>query len=113
MPYISPAVREVIDPHIQPLSENIRTAGDLNYAVTRLALQFLEGRGLGYGNISEVIGTLHLVASEMERRLISEFEDRKIEENGDVLEYANMLLRLSIERRNNFNHAPDVAQPHG
>jgi|HubBroStandDraft_1064217.scaffolds.fasta_scaffold724407_1 hypothetical protein len=113
MPYVSQTAREHIDPHVTPLSENIHTAGDLNYAITRLALQFLQSRGLNYSDIAETIGTLHLAASEMERRLVSEYEDSKIEQHGDVPEYASLLLALRLERRKAYDHAPDVAQPHG
>jgi hypothetical protein len=113
MPYISQTARENIDPHVQPLSENIHTAGDLNYAITRLALRFLQDRGLSYSDIAETIGTLHLAAAEMERRLVSEYEDFKVEQHGDVPEYASLLLALRLERRKAYDHAPDAAQPHG
>lgn len=113
MPYISQTSREAIDPHIQSLSENIHTVGDLNYVITRLALRHLEAWGVHYDNIAGVIGTLSLVAAEMRRRLIGEYEDQKIEENGDVPEYATMLLALNTHRRRSNYHAPDVAQPHG
>lgn len=113
MPYISQTSREHIDPHVQPLSENIHTAGDLNYVITRLALRFLQDRGLSYSDIAETIGTLHLAASEMERRLIGEYEDFKLEQSGDVPEYAALLLALRLDRRKAYDHAPDAAQPHG
>lgn len=113
MPYISQVAREHIDPHVAPLSENIHTAGDLNYAITRLALRFLAERELNYSDISEVIGTLHLAADEMVRRLIGEYENHKIEQHGDVPEYAQLLLKLSTERKSSYDHAVDTAQPHG
>ena len=76
MPYISQHAREHIDPHVAPLSENIHTAGDLNYVITRFALRFLADRGLSITATSaEIIGTLHLAASEMVRRFIGEYEE--------------------------------------
>jgi hypothetical protein len=113
MPYISEVAREHIDPHVQPLAENIHTAGDLNYAITRLALQFLTMRGVNYSDIAEVVGTFHLAAGEMERRLVSIYEDFKLEQHGDVPEYAALILALRLERRANYDHAADSAQPHG
>jgi DNA-binding LacI/PurR family transcriptional regulator len=113
MPYISEPPREAIDPHIPSLSENIHTVGDLNYAVTRLALRLLIAQGLHYSDIAAIVGTLHLAADEMGRRLIAEYEDLKIEENGDVEEYATLLQQIGVQRRNNYRHAPDTVQPHG
>jgi hypothetical protein len=111
--YISQTSREHIEPHLQSLSENIHTTGDLNYAVTRLSLRLLELQGIRYDNIAGIIGTLRLVADEMVRRLVVEFLDLRVEENGDLPEYADILLRLRTEGRRSNYHAPDVAQPHG
>ena len=92
--HLSTESREAIDPHVQGLSDNINTTGDLNYVITRLALRLLEAKGVHYDNMSNVIGTLHCAAAEMIRRFISPYEDTKIEQNGDVPEYADMLLKL-------------------
>lgn len=113
MPYISQTVREAIDPHLPSLSENIHSVGDLNYVITRLALRLLEQQGVHYDNISNITGTLRLAADEMIRRLVGQYEDSKIEENGDVPEYADLLLKLNTKRRRDNYHAPDTAQPHG
>ena len=102
MPYISKYVREAIDPHIDPLSENIRTVGDLNYVITRLAMQYLQGVGISYGNIAGVIGTIRLTADELIRRVVNPYEDKKINENGDVAEYE------SLPR---FNIGNDLVKP--
>src|SRR5574341_216800 len=94
MPYIKPEIRVRLDPEIQALVNKIRTqdfasrdfAGILNYSCTRLAvllIQALFGR-LSYWVIAETTGAFHNVAEEFYRRLAGPYEDRKIEENGDV-----------------------------
>lgn len=113
MPYISEAAREAIDPHVPSLSENIHSVGDLNYVITRLALRLLEGQGVNYDNLSNITGTIRLSADEIVRRFISQYEDSKIESNGDVPEYAKLLLALNTKRRSSMDHAPDNAQAHG
>lgn len=113
MPYISEVAREAIDPHISSLSENIHSAGDLNYVITRLALRLLEGQGVSYDTLSNITGTIRLSADEMVRRFVGEYENFKIEQNGDVIEYARLLLALRTMRAHTYDHAPDNAQAHG
>jgi len=87
MPYIKSERRPVLDTHINALVRCIRDIGELNYCITRLALRFLTYVGLNYANLAGVVGTLHLISTEMERRVINPYEDKKIAENGDVPEY--------------------------
>ena len=87
MPYIKPIDRTRMDCWILPLSHKIETVGELNYAVTRLALRYLKLVGLSYNNISNVVGTLTLIPVEIGRRLVQQYEDAKIGENGDVPEF--------------------------
>ena len=87
MPYIKPTDRDRLDCHIYHLGSEIETVGELNYAVTRLALCLLKRLGLNYSNISNIVGTLALVPVEIGRRLVSRYEDKKIAESGDVPEY--------------------------
>jgi len=86
MPYITPKAREVLEEPINHLAVHIATNGELNYCITRLVLSFLHGR-VNYLNLAGVVGTLHLISTELERRVINPYEDRKIAENGDVAEY--------------------------
>ena len=85
MPYIKPESRvelEVITDLIDGLT--IGTAGDLNYLVTYLCKSFLREDDLSYASMNEVIGALECAKLEMYRRVLSPYEDKKIEENGDV-----------------------------
>ena len=112
MPYIPQSNRQRLDSWSEALGDNIESVGDLNYVITRLSLRLLQKQGVHYDNIAGIVGTLRLAADEMVRRLVGEYENQKIEENGDVLEYAAMLLKLHTNR-DKYTHAPDVAQPHG
>jgi hypothetical protein len=76
MPYIEQKDRERA--RTEP-----RTAGELNYAITRLVLGFL-GDSPRYQNFNDAIGALEGAKLELYRRVVAPYEDRKIVENGDV-----------------------------
>ena len=78
MPYIKQADRQEIDAGRSPV-----TAGELNYAVTRLIKNYLIGN-LSYKTLNEVIGVLECAKLELYRRVAAPYEDTKIAENGDV-----------------------------
>lgn len=115
MPYVKPVPnREAIDPHIQPLSENINDVGDLNYAMTRLALRFILAKGLNYEQINATMGVFLAAVLEMYRRVGVPYEKLKIFQNGDVPEYTelNGLIRMK-QRVLPSQHAADETQVHG
>lgn len=66
------------------------SAGELNYVITGYCLRYLDerarqmGEPCGYQELNEVIGVLEAAKLEFYRRLVSPYEDRKIQENGDV-----------------------------
>jgi hypothetical protein len=76
MPYIEQADRD-------RAKTEPRTAGELNYAITRLVLGFL-GPSPRYQNFNDAIGALEGAKLELYRRVVAPYEDRKIVENGDV-----------------------------
>jgi len=79
MPYIPENRRSLLEPSGKP-----ETAGELNYAVTRLVDRYLSEKGLRYQHINEVIGVLECAKLELYRRIASPYEDTKIREEGDV-----------------------------
>ena len=91
MPYIESKSRETLDSFIGRLSERIVTPGELNYVITRLTLKHVQKHGLCYSVLASVVGTLRLVCTEIEQRLVRDYEDGKINENGDVREYLELL----------------------
>lgn len=78
MPYIEPDARKrVLSP------SGPRNAGELNYFITHAIRQFL-GSNYNYASFNEVVGVLECAKLELYRRMVSEYEDRKKKENGDV-----------------------------
>ncbi len=63
-------------------------AGDLNFLFTHHVNEFLKLRGLSYSNINEAIGALECAKMELYRRIAAPYEDTKIEDNGDVYDFA-------------------------
>ena len=79
MPYISKVIRKAIDgSQLQPAS-----AGELNYALTRVIQKYLNSHP-GYQGINDVVGALEGCKLEFYRRYAAVYEDQKIIENGDV-----------------------------
>lgn len=86
MPYISPERRQpVLSGGIQPKNW---TPGDLNFLVTVAANAYLEGRGLSYQTINDVVGVLECAKMEFYRRIAVPFENTKMSINGDVYGFA-------------------------
>ena len=85
MPYIIKDSREDLDniiskfPEIPTLSD-----GELTYIIYKLLLDHIK-YNKSYSTLSSCMGILECVKSEFYRRVISPYEDKKIEENGDVI----------------------------
>jgi hypothetical protein len=88
MPYITQGDRDRLKDGIDILVDTIThrgaMAGDLNYLFTRLAQAYITRYGMRYANLNAVIGALESAKLEFYRRTVVPYEDRKIEENGDV-----------------------------
>jgi hypothetical protein len=83
MPYIKQADRVKFEFFMDSLPSP-QTAGELNYLITRISKQYLEANGSRYEQLNAVVGALECAKMECYRRIISPYEDIKIEENGDV-----------------------------
>lgn len=72
--------------------------GELNYVLTRRAIQYLEtrqvGGGIRYGDLAEVVGAFEAAKLEFVRRVMAPYENTKIEQNGDV--YNELLDRMGL-----------------
>lgn len=84
MPYISQDARVRLNGGAAPTS-----AGELNYAITRLVDAYLNhladdaGR-LRYAHLNDAVGVLECAKLELYRRIAAPYEDEKISESGDV-----------------------------
>ena len=80
MPYISPERKREITLDGDP-PENV---GELTYVFYRDALRYLKDGDLSYARLAEVTAALENAKLEFYRRQITPYEDKKIDENGDV-----------------------------
>jgi len=62
----------------------IQNVGELNYALTIVMIDYIRQRGLSYQNINNVIGAVESAKAEFQRRIVANYEDSKIEPNGDI-----------------------------
>ena len=74
MPYI-PAERRDKDPE---------TSGELNYALTQVALKYLHSGEYNYARMAEVMSAFDCAAREFYRRVVVPYENAKCAANGDV-----------------------------
>lgn len=80
MPYIPQDRRD----YIEMWGDEPDTAGELNYTITVLCIEYLKAHGTRYATLNEVIGVLECAKLEFYRRLAAPYEDAKIKQNGDV-----------------------------
>ena len=85
MPYIKQDLRPDFDKAIEQLKPD--SAGDLNYIISRISIDYVERKGKKYSILNEVMGVFSSVAHEFYRRIVAPYEDQKIQENGDIKGY--------------------------
>lgn len=87
MPYIAQERRRRYEEAIAALGAAIDVetpGGDINYIITRLLIGWMRKRGLSYAVLADAVGVMETAKLELYRRVAGPYEDRKIEENGDV-----------------------------
>ncbi len=91
MPYIKQEDRINYDDRINALITGIKihqaTDGDMNYIITRLLDAAFDLKNTKYTKINTAIGVLECCKLELYRRKAADYEDSKIEENGDAYCY--------------------------
>ena len=78
MPYVAENRRNIW------LREKPTTAGDLNFDITSLLLDYLAEHGLCYETLNAIGGALSYADKEFYRRVVIPYETKKIITNGDV-----------------------------
>ena len=74
--------REEMDKIVELMVEQgLKVDGDLNYVLYAFCKRYIAP---SYNNYKNFCGELRQCATEIERRLIAPYEDKKIGENGDV-----------------------------
>lgn len=92
MPYIEKKDREIYDPQIDALIDQLThfgansapTVGHVNYIISKLIWGIFRKNGPSYTGGNNLIGVLECVKQEFYRRQLAEYEDKKIKENGDI-----------------------------
>lgn len=82
IPYIKRENRPEID-RILSCFETLNV-GEMNYLITKLCRKFIDENGENYMAYNALVGVLECAKLELYRRKISNYEDVKIIENGDV-----------------------------
>lgn len=90
MPYIEERYRKELEPEIESLANKLKSyqkdhklwPGILNYVLTKLILKSLPE--LRYWTIAILTGILENIKQEFYRRVVSQYEERKKEQHGDV-----------------------------
>lgn len=62
----------------------LETSEDLNFLITESIKEYLESNRESYQAYNDCLGALEGAKLELYRRKIAPYEDKKIEENGDV-----------------------------
>lgn len=82
MPYIKKDKRKNMDKIYYAMQlMDVKADGDLNYILFKYCKEVVPE---GYNSYKNFIAELRQCATEIERRILAPYEDKKIEENGDV-----------------------------
>lgn len=85
MPYLSQESRDRLEEAVIGIeSVDLVLPGDMNYLFTKIVRRYIFQHGLSYRNINDVMGAFDAAGKEFYRRIAVPYEDKKIEENGDV-----------------------------
>lgn len=88
MPYITNSEKEKIDKGFVALHlSELNNAGSLNYAIHQVIAQYISQNQESYQTYNDIVGALDCAKMELYRRLISEYEDKKMAQNKDVAPY--------------------------
>ena len=84
MPYIKPERRTVFDAHLEACAKEIEGEGELKYCIYMLATLLIGRIGESYDKLSMCSSAMEHAKLEWYRKKLSPYEDKKIEENGDI-----------------------------
>ena len=90
MPYIKDEEKKKFEFILNYLDEFIKddkafdSIGNVNFLITMICDKYVKAHGEKYKHYNDVIGVLECAKLEYYRRRAIPYEDKKIEENGDV-----------------------------
>lgn len=83
MPYIKQEDRQKFE-QVLDFTPHIASPGELNFVITLICQQYINDKGISYQTLNDVCGALTNANLELYRRITAGYEDKKIQENGDV-----------------------------
>lgn len=83
MPYIKEERRTLFANLVWRIINNISQPGDLCYCVYKM-MKGLSDNDPNFKNMSSLIAEIESAKLEFYRKVVAPYEDKKIEENGDV-----------------------------
>lgn len=82
MPYVKKEKRPELDKIVELMQDqDVQADGDLNYILYAFCKRYVMP---SYNSYKNYCGELRQCATEIERRLLADYEEEKIHENGDV-----------------------------
>jgi hypothetical protein len=86
MPYIKMEERDRLDrTSLEELGKHIKTVGELTYCLYKLLLDYRKWEHPSYALLSESMAAAECAKLEFYHRWLRNYEEMKIEENGDIL----------------------------
>ena len=83
MPYVKQEKRDQLKYLLREMKEEeIVANGDLNYLLYAYCVHHIPK---SYNTLKNYCGELRQCATEIERRILAQYENEKIEENGDII----------------------------
>jgi hypothetical protein len=79
MPYIEKGIRDSLAEGRVPTNP-----GELNYMISQLIKGYILMNGVSYTTLNAVAGVLSCLSMEVYRRITAPYEQKKLEESGDV-----------------------------
>lgn len=91
MPYIDQTTKSILETRLKEEGTGYApiNAGELNYIISCMADNMLEAN-CNYARMNEIVGALESAKAEFQRRVMAPYEDKKINENGDVYRKAHI-----------------------
>jgi len=86
MPYIADRFKSFLDTKaVMEVGDLCTTPGELNYVLTTIVKEyFARTDKCNYQAINDILGALEGAKLEFYRRVVADYENIKIKENGDV-----------------------------
>lgn len=82
MPYVLPTERVALE-----MTHQAETAGELNYLLSLVMLDYLDRHGLSYGTLNTIVGAVESAKDEFQERIVRPYERQAMIRNGDLPQF--------------------------